>query len=77
MVEMKMGQKDVNLSDAFPFAAGPEPPDASAGVENDERAGSRPQFNARCIASIAHGLGAGAGDRSSAAPDGRAHSRLP
>ena len=73
VVEMKMGQDDMEDAKAFAFAVGPQPPDARPCIENDERALSGAKLDAGRVAAVTNRLRTGARDRSPAAPDGRAH----
>jgi hypothetical protein len=73
VVEMKMGQDDVEDAKAFAFAVRAQPPDARPCIKNDERALSGTKLDARRVAAVTNRFRARARDRSPAAPDGRAH----
>jgi hypothetical protein len=73
MVEVKMRQDDVEVAKTFAFAIDPEPTNACTRIENDERAFSGAKLDTGRVAAVPDRFRTGAGDRSPAAPDGRAH----
>ena len=68
VVEMGVGEVDVDVDRRLAGQLEPERPHTGAGVE-DQAAAAGGDLQARRIATIAHVLGAGAGNRASHAPE--------
>jgi len=61
MVEMRVGEIDVDVERRLARELDPEGPDAGAGIENQPPATSR-DFESRCVAAVAHVFGTSAGN---------------
>src|SRR5207247_7898303 len=75
MIEVQMAEAEMQRAHVLRLEPQAERPDASAGVEDDDRAVGETDLHARCVAAIAHGVGPRRGERAAASPHTRLHAQ--
>ena len=77
VVEVEMGEQQVEVVERFVGQGAAEIPDARACVDDDDRTAGASQLQARRVAAVTHGRLARCGERASASPDPRLHGGEP
>src|SRR5439155_10270191 len=73
MIEVQVGEQHVHPPHALVGHRDTKRAHAGAGVEHDRFAISTAHLDARSVAAVADGVGAGCGERAAAAPDPHLH----
>ena len=73
VIEVQVGQQDVELVDGLVLHRHAEGPQAGAGVEHEDGTVGEAYLHTRRVAAVAHGVWAGRRQRAACPPDARLH----
>src|SRR5256714_230411 len=75
MIEVQMTEAEMQRAHILGLELQAERPDASAGVEHDDRAVGKADLHTRGVAAVAHGVGPRSSERAAASPHARPHAQ--